>query len=219
MLAINPTPTGIGVVLTTSMDVMNQLYDWVYAILDIDYEKEDGPQNPRDCMSQAFAYEIRHACMDAESEAQQRKIVPCTIKMIWPDAILYIMCLRQKAAYTSLTHEQLALLNKLETELKHAMYEYDPKSAVDNEHLVQPLFDLNSESLFSLQYYMHNEYINTRPRKRAFKNLAAIMHSFLDNFGERRRLIEQENIKGAKKYKCAIRDLRPVEEYLKVKRW
>ena len=219
MLSIKPTPTGIGVEITSSGDIMRKLYDLTYDILNIDYQVQEGPEDTRGDMIQAFAYDIRHAFMDAEFLAQQGKLVPCSIKLIWPDIIIYLMCLRQKAAYVSLKPEQLALLDHLENELKKAMYEYDSKSAANNEHLVQPLFDLTTDFLFLLQHHLHNEYINTKPRKTAFKHLATMMHQYLDFIGIERQLIEAETKASAKKYECSIRELKAASEYLEVKRW
>ena len=219
MITITPTPTGIGIELKSSIDVMQKLYDLTYAILDINYKVQDEPEGNRDRMIQSFAYIIRHAIMDAGNQAEAVRLLPCSIKLIWPDIIVYLMCMRQKAAYVSLQPHHLEQLDLLESQLKHAMYAYDPAAAAINEHLVQPIFDLNNDYLFLLQHYLHNEYIYTKPRKTAFKKLAPLMHTFFDHTGIQRKTIELETKALAKKYKCDVKDLRSSDEYLEVKRW
>ena len=218
MLTIHPTPTGIGVELLTSLDVMHQLYELAYALMDNNNDGDD-PTNHVELMLLSFAYEMRHSIMDAEFLAQQAKMVPCSIKLIWPDMITYLMCMRKKAAYVPLSSTQLEQLKQLEDALIGAMYEYDPQSAENNKQLVQPLFDFDNGHLMFVQHLLHNEYINTKPRKKAFKLLTAMMYSFHDYLGLEHRKIELELKSNAKKYNCEIKDLRMNEEYLEVKRW
>ena len=219
MLSIQPTSTGIGVIFLTSSELMHALYDLVYKVLDIDYEIQDGPDGPRDSMLQAFAYDIRHSFMDADYETDNGHPTPCFLRLIWPDVLIYVMCLRQKAAYATLNAEDQALMKKLEDGLKEAMWKYDAKGAKDNERLIQPLFDLDTDYLFLIQHRLHNHYIQLKPRKRAFRDLAYIMHDYLDIFGDARNDIEMEADIAAKSNKCSIRELKSSSEYLDVKRW
>ena len=122
MLAIQPSSTGIGVLILTSSEIMHALYDLIYKVLDIDYEIQDGPEEPRDLMLQAFAYDIRHSFMNADSETDNGHPTPCSIRIIWPDILIYVMCLRQKAAYAQLNAEDQSLMNRLEDALKKAMW-------------------------------------------------------------------------------------------------
>ena len=219
MLTITPTATGVGIELRSSIETMNQLYDLTDVILDINYAVQDEPEDNRGVMILSFAYDIRHAIMAAEYPNEQNQLLPCSIKLIWPDIIIYLMCLRQKAAYVTLQPKDLELLDLLENELKRAMYAFDPVAAAVNEHLIQPIFDLKSDYLFLLHTPLHNEYINTKPRKTAFKKLSSLMHAFFDHAGIQRQFIEHETNAYAKKLKCAISKLRSTEEFLEVKRW
>ena len=219
MLSIQPTSTGVGVILLTSSEIMHALYDLVYKVLDIDYDNQDGPEGSRDSMLQAFAYDIRHSFMNADYESDNGHPTPCYLRFIWPDILIYVMCLRQKAAYTTLNTGDQALMKRLEDALKEAMWKYDAKGAKDNERLIQPLFDLDTDYLFLIQHRLHNHYIQLKPRKTAFRDLAYIMHDYLDMFGDVRVDIKAEADTLAKSCKCTIRELKSSSEYLEVKRW
>ena len=219
MLAIQPTSTGVGVLILTSSEIMHALYDLVYKVLDIDYDVQEGSDEPRDLMLQAFAYDIRHSFMDADYETDNGHPTPCSIRIIWPDILIYVMCLRQKAAYAQLNAEDQSLMKRLEDALKEAMWKYDPKGAKDNERLVQPLFDLNTDYLYLIQHELHNDYIESKPRKAAFRDLIFTMYDYLDIFGGEHDDIEARAKAGAKANKCSIRELKSASEYLDVKRW
>ena len=99
------------------------------------------------------------------------------------------------------------------------MKEYDPKGAAINAHLLLPQFDFDTDCLFLIQHELHNIHIIALHGKKGFRNLAMLMHDYLDHYGESHlEIIERAN-KYAQKEKCDIRDLHPVAEYLYVDKW